>query len=143
MAILFRFDENLGRVSDTVYPLSGVTVELFQNGTVVAMTTTDAYGRFQFTNLSPGDYEIRVVSRDGSGTHYHVSLNADQTMTIYGMVMPGGWRWEHEIGPHWDDMPYGSYWGNGFCGASPGAGYWHDGQEWHGPGTMPHHGPHH
>lgn len=124
---------------ETVYPLSGVTVELLQSGTVIATTTTDEYGRFQFTDLASGDYEVRVVSGDDAVAYYHVYVNADQTITVYGRVMPEDWMWYEEPGPHWDEMPYGSHWGGGFCGASPGSGYWYDGQEWWGP----HHGPHH
>ncbi len=125
--------------SAKVYPISGVTVELIQNGIVIATTTTDEYGRFRFTDLAPGDYEIRAVSDDGSVAHYHVSVNADQTITVYGRVVSGDCLWDQELGPHWDEMPGGHHWGDGFCGASPGPGYWHDGYGW----QEPHHGPHH
>jgi len=125
----------------TVYPLSGVTVELLQNGTVVATTTTDEYGRFRFINLAPGDYEVRTVSNDGSVAHYHVYVNADQTLSVYGRAISGDCLWSQEPGPHWDDMPHGLHWGDGFCGASPGPGYWHNGQEWCEPQGSGPHGP--
>ena len=128
--------------SPTVYPVSGATVELLQNGTVIATSITDEYGRFQFTNLAPGDYEVRTVAQDGSVARYHVTVSADQTLTVYGRVMSGDCLWSQELGPHWDDMPQGRHWGSGFAGASPGQGCWHDGTQWCDPvGTGPH-GPH-
>jgi hypothetical protein len=134
-----------------VYPINGVTVQLLQNGTVLATTTTDEYGRFQFSDLGSGEYDVRVVSDDGAGAHYHVSVAAKQTMSVYGRALSGGCLWAQEDGPHWEDMPYGPRWGEGFQGASPGQGYWHDGERWCEPqsgtpqGTGPHgsNGPHH
>jgi hypothetical protein len=135
--------QNSQLTSLPVYPINGATVELLRDGTVVATTMTDEYGRFRFTNLDPGDYEVRVVSNGEAVAHYHVSVNADQTITLYGRVMSGDCQWSQEPGPHWDDMPHGAHWGNGFCGASPGSGYWHNGEEWCEPqGSGPHHGPH-
>lgn len=139
----FPLSQHANEASETVYPLSGTPVELVQNGTIVTTTTTDEYGRFHFFNLAAGEYDVRVVANDGSLAHYHVSVNADQMMTVYGRVVSGNWEWEHELGPHWDDMPHGAHWGGEFCGASPGPGYWHNGHEWHEPGTGSHHGPHH
>ncbi len=132
----------------SVYPVSGATVELLQDGVVIATTTTDEYGRFQFTGLAEGNYEVRTTANDGSVAHYQVFVNADQTITVYGRVMVGECYWGQENGPHWDDMPNGPHWGAGFHGTSPGTGYWHDGQGWCGPqgsgsqGSDPHR-PHH
>ncbi len=126
-----------------VYPVSGATVELLKDGVMIATTTTDEYGRFQFTGLAAGNYEVRTTANDGSVAHYQVFVDADQTITVYGRVMSGECYWGQENGPHWNDMPNGPHWGNGFHGASPGPGYWHDGQTWCEPhGTGPH-GPHH
>lgn len=125
--------------SPTVYPVSGATVELLQNGAVIAATTTDEYGRFQFANLAAGDYEVRTTAQDGTVANYHVFVNADQTMTVYGRVMSGECLWAQEPGSCWNDMPQGSHWGGGFAGASPGQGCWHDGTQWCDPvGTGPH-----
>ncbi len=127
----------------SMYPVNGVTVQVLQNDVVLATTTTDAYGRFRFSNIAAGAYDLQVMSGTNVVAQYQAQVNADQTLTMYGRFMAGTWHWEHEWGPHWDDMPYGLHWGAGFCGASPGSGYWHDGSEWHEPGTGPHHGPHH
>lgn len=136
-----------------VYPVSGATVELLRNGSVIATTTTDEYGRFQFSGLAAGVYDVRVVSGGEAVAHYHAVVAADQSLTIYGRVIDGEYLWDGEYGPgpHWDDMPQGPHWGEGFQGAAPGPGYWHDGQQWcdpqgtpqgtgpHGPGGGPHH----
>lgn len=135
--------QNSQLTSPPVYPINGATVELLRDGAVVATTTTDEYGRFRFTNLDPGDYEVRVVSNGEAVAHYHVLVNVDQTITLYGRVMSGDCQWSQESGPHWDEMSRGAHWGNGFCGASPGSGYWHNGEEWCEPlGSGPHYGPH-
>jgi hypothetical protein len=129
--------------SSPVYPVSGVTIELLQDGIVIATTTTDEYGRFRFTGLEPGNYEVRTPAIDGSAAHYHVFVDANQTITVYGRVMSGDCLWSHENGPHWQYMSQGRHWSEGFCGASPGPGYWHDGQSWcesQGSGS---HGSHH
>ncbi|MCA9228216.1 MAG: carboxypeptidase regulatory-like domain-containing protein, partial [Planctomycetales bacterium] len=47
-------------------PISGVKIELLDvNGNVVATTTTDAKGFYQFTNLTPGQYAVRETQPDG------------------------------------------------------------------------------
>lgn len=40
--------------------LSGVTVELLQNGSVVATEVTDSQGSYRFGSLTPGLYDLRV-----------------------------------------------------------------------------------
>jgi hypothetical protein len=131
------------KATATVYPLSSVTIQLFHNAQHIYTTATDAYGRFQFSNLTSDDYEVRVVSHANTIARHQIHLNTDQTLTVYGWGMSGSWHWEHAWGSHWDGMPQGAHWGSGFCGAAPGPGYWHDGHAWHAPGTDPHHGPHH
>lgn len=134
---------DVGNLPAPVYPVSGATVELLQDGVVIATTTTDEYGRFRFTNMEPGDYEVRTIANDGSVARYHVFVDGSQTVTVYGRVVSGECYWDHEYGPHWDEMPYGRHWGEGFPGAAPGPGYWHDGQTWCGPQGSGPHGPHH
>ncbi|MCA9165827.1 MAG: carboxypeptidase regulatory-like domain-containing protein, partial [Planctomycetales bacterium] len=47
-------------------PIAGVKIELLDvNGNVVATTTTDAKGFYQFTNLAPGQYAVRETQPDG------------------------------------------------------------------------------
>lgn len=47
-------------------PLSGVTITLFdQNGSVVATTTTNAQGRYEFTGLRPGQYTVHEAQPAG------------------------------------------------------------------------------
>ena len=47
-------------VSDGDEPLAGVTIELLNEaGDVVATTVTDENGKYEFTNLKPGEYSIR------------------------------------------------------------------------------------
>ena len=125
--------------STSVYPLSGVTVELLQNGQVVATTVTDEYGRFQFLDLPAGEYDVRAVAPDGAVIHDHVTITSNQTVVVYGRVVSGDCLWSEEAGSLWDEMAQGGHWGNGFQGAAPGSGYWHDGQTWCDPqGSCPH-----
>ncbi len=125
--------------SSSVYPLSGVTVELLQNGAVVATTVTDEYGRFHFLDLPAGEYAVRAVASDGTVIHQHVSVTPNQTVAVYGRVMSGECLWSEESGSRWNEMPQGNHWGDGFQGAAPGSGYWHDGQTWCDPqGSGPH-----
>ena len=48
--------------SGTINPgeegIAGVEIRLLQNGSIVATTTTDANGRYSFTNLVPGTYTV-------------------------------------------------------------------------------------
>ena len=46
-------------------PIANVTVQLYQNNVFIASTTTDAFGRYQFTSLPAGTYEIREVQPAG------------------------------------------------------------------------------
>lgn len=133
--------QNASDAPGPVYPIYGATVELMKDGIVVATTTTDEYGRFQFNGLAAGDYDVRVVSDGEAIAHYHIYVNPDQTLTMYGRVVAGDCRWDQETGPHWDDMSQGPHWGEGFQGASPGQGYRHDGQQWCDPQGSGPHGP--
>ncbi|MCA9200444.1 MAG: hypothetical protein KDA87_23050, partial [Planctomycetales bacterium] len=46
--------------------LPGVTIELLDaSGTVIATTTTDEFGRFEFNGLQPGEYAIRQIQPEG------------------------------------------------------------------------------
>jgi hypothetical protein len=128
-----ELSQNVNDATGLIYPLYGVTVDLLHNGTVIATTTTDAYGRFQFTNLAPGDYEVSVNAGDAASARYHMIVNADQRVSVYGRVLAGTWQWNHEPGEYWEEMRTGAYWNGEFCGASPGPGYWYDGHRWQQP----------
>ncbi len=47
-------------------PLSGIEVRAFQNGVVVAMTTTAANGTYAFAQLVPGTYSLRFSDPGGT-----------------------------------------------------------------------------
>ena len=79
-------------------------MDLLQNGTVIATTVTDEYGRFQFTNLAPGEYEVRVNAGNEASARYHIIVNADQSVSVYGRALSGAWHWDHEPGEHWEAM---------------------------------------
>jgi hypothetical protein len=50
-------------------PLSGATVTIFIGGTARAAVKTGANGRFFFSDLTPGNYELRV-EEDGFRTFH-------------------------------------------------------------------------
>ena len=61
------FDDDLdGQQDSSEPPVSGVTVQLLQNGVVIATTTTDGTGHYLFDNLIPGTYQVRFIAPDGS-----------------------------------------------------------------------------
>jgi protocatechuate 3,4-dioxygenase beta subunit len=53
-------DHNGDGSLDDVTGIPGVTVELYDNGTLFGMTTTDANGRYIFTGMSDGNYRVVV-----------------------------------------------------------------------------------
>jgi protocatechuate 3,4-dioxygenase beta subunit len=61
------YDSNGDGVQDPGEPgMPNVTVHLLDDtGTVIATTTTDANGNYQFSDLEPGDYAIEVVPPAG------------------------------------------------------------------------------
>lgn len=86
-----------GTISDpSGYPLSGVTVRLWDNGpdegSLVATTTTDSAGRYRFSNVATdGDDAYRFEAEDLSGAHIYTYsgtfvVPADKT-TTYNKTM--------------------------------------------------------
>lgn len=67
-------------------PLAGVTIELVQNGVVIATTTTGPDGAYSFIDLPAGDYTVREVQPDGYGSsspnEVSVNLTPGQTQTV-------------------------------------------------------------
>ena len=73
--------------------IPGVEIRLMQNGSIVATTTTDADGRYSFTNLVPGTYTVVEVhpsgwidGKDTAGTHGGTPGND----TISNVTLNGG-----------------------------------------------------
>ncbi|WP_413175367.1 SdrD B-like domain-containing protein [Anabaena azotica] len=58
---------NNGIQDDSEAGLGGVTVELINpaNGSVITSITTDAYGGYNFSGLTPGDYQVRFTAPSG------------------------------------------------------------------------------
>ena len=52
---------NRGHVQTSQSPLAGATVELIQSGVVVAATTTDSLGNYQFTETGAGQFTVKVI----------------------------------------------------------------------------------
>lgn len=66
-------------------PIAGVTLQLLNSaGQVIATTTTDANGYYQFSNLLPGTYAVREIQPDGylQGDQEAGSGGGDDTTTI-------------------------------------------------------------
>lgn len=52
---------NHGHVQTSQSPIAGATVELIQSGAVVAATTTDSQGNYQFTETGAGQFSVKVI----------------------------------------------------------------------------------
>ncbi len=81
-------DTNKDGIQDAGEPgLAGVTVYLFQNGVIISTTTTDANGKYAFTNLTPGvEYVVGAdklpgysYSPQGVGSNRATDSNANVT----------------------------------------------------------------
>lgn len=56
-------DKNINGIQDAGEPgIQGVVVELVQNNIVLSSSTTDAAGKYEFTNLVNGSYSVRVAA---------------------------------------------------------------------------------
>lgn len=60
-------DKNVDGIQNAAEPgISGVIVELLKNSGVIATDTTDSNGKYEFTNLANGTYEVRIASSNTS-----------------------------------------------------------------------------
>ncbi len=56
-------DKNVNGIQDAGEPgIAGVKVELLQGSSIIATTTTDAIGKYEFNNLANGTYLVRVAA---------------------------------------------------------------------------------
>ena len=64
-----------GGIEDCV---QGVTVELFQKGSLIARETTDAFGDFRFSGLPPdsGSYELKMTYQDNVVNQSRIELKS-------------------------------------------------------------------
>ena len=65
--------------------VAGVTVQLLQNGAVVATTTTDASGMYEFTGVAPGAYSVKFIAPSGA---VYTTENVGTNATINSNVNP-------------------------------------------------------
>ena len=68
--------------------VANVTVELLQSGNVIATTTTNSQGNYQFTGVNPGNYQVKFITPSGTvfstqnvGSNSLVNSNVDATGT--------------------------------------------------------------
>ncbi|MEZ0611789.1 SdrD B-like domain-containing protein [Fibrella sp. WM1] len=90
-------DKNINGIQDAGdVPIPGVVVTLFQNGSAVATTTTDANGLYSFTGLTPGtsnSYVVGFTKPTGysattplSGSNRNLDSNADPVTGLASAV---------------------------------------------------------
>ncbi len=61
-------------------PVEGVTIELSQNGSVIATTITNAEGYYEFTGLKAGDYVVSEIVPDGWNAIWPVSVEVNELL---------------------------------------------------------------
>ncbi|KAF2069556.1 hypothetical protein CYY_009125, partial [Polysphondylium violaceum] len=73
--------------SGTESPVSNLTLQLLQNGQVIATTTTNSAGIYHFNKLAPGDYVVHLVldkkyQPSPLSSQSHADANADIHFTL-------------------------------------------------------------
>ena len=72
-----------GRQDDDEQVLPGVTVELIQDGEVIATTTTDERGRYLFDELPAGEYRVKfTLTADQKKTYVFTQADAGADDTV-------------------------------------------------------------
>jgi hypothetical protein len=66
-----------GTVRDTTGAVPGATVTLASGGAQVATTTTDEGGKYRFTGLAAGSYELTITIRGFEPATRNVALGPD------------------------------------------------------------------
>ncbi|UXV33956.1 carboxypeptidase regulatory-like domain-containing protein [Staphylococcus sp. IVB6181] len=72
-----------GIQGDTEQPLANLKIDLTQNGQTIASTTTDANGKYLFSNVANGTYELNYETPDGY-TPTQVQAGEDATKDSNG-----------------------------------------------------------
>ncbi|MCD8915155.1 carboxypeptidase regulatory-like domain-containing protein [Staphylococcus simulans] len=72
-----------GIQGDTEKPLANLKIDLTQNGQTIASTTTDANGKYLFSNVANGTYELNYETPDGY-TPTQVQAGEDDTKDSNG-----------------------------------------------------------
>jgi protocatechuate 3,4-dioxygenase beta subunit len=79
-------DENKNGMQDGGEPgMPGIVVSLYQYGTLSAQTTTDLYGRYLFTGLFPGTYDVTVAMQSELKTTIRQSV-----FPLVASILPEG-----------------------------------------------------
>lgn len=96
-------DTNGNGLQDLNEPdMPGILIELYQHGQLAASAVTDGYGRYLFTSLYPGEYEMRVTMHseikptvenpDFPLLNSILPQSNETTVTVPSVVVPSGGR---------------------------------------------------
>ena len=94
-------DTNGNGLQDLNEPdMPGIRIELYQHGELIASAVTDVYGRYLFSDLYPGEYEMRVTmhaelkptKQNGDFPLLNSILpeSGETTVTVPSVVVPSG-----------------------------------------------------
>ena len=87
-----RYDsDNDGNPADPDNPITGVTVELYdENGVLIATTTTDGLGNYTFADLPPGNYVVVEINPPGYTSTYDLDGSATNTLDQISVTLGAG-----------------------------------------------------
>ncbi len=82
-------DRNRNGVKDATDPaLSGVTIELRQNGALIATTVTGADGRYSFPDIEAGMYDVVEIQPNGYSSGAENNSNTNHFTVVAGTQIP-------------------------------------------------------